>query len=95
MNNLTIYFSGEIRTFFYCLEKTLKIIKLKNPKLKLDAKYSFWNSLNRIDKINDPWHYTIKNYEVDIDQNKINNFFIKKGFDTVEGHGCNSKENPI
>jgi len=77
---IALFTSGKIRTLFYKFHKNLELIRDRYSNCEIDVFYSFWDSLDRNLKINDPWHFKAKNYNLDnLSEDIIDNYFSIHG----------------
>lgn len=73
---IALYISGKVRTLFYKFHKNIELLKDRYPNCEIDVFYSFWDSKDRTEKINDPWHFFAENYQVPvINEETINSYF--------------------
>jgi len=79
---IALYISGEVRTLFYKFHKNIELLRDRYIGCEIDVFYSFWDSRDRSDKINDGWHFRANNYEVpevtkEIIDRYFNLFYVK------------------
>tara|TARA_Y100001972_G_scaffold12051_1_gene12979 strand:- start:368 stop:1051 length:684 start_codon:yes stop_codon:yes gene_type:complete len=81
---IALFTSGKVRTLFYKFHKNLELIRDRYPNCEIDVFYSFWDSLDRIHNINDPWHFKAENYTLDnLSEDVIDNYFSIHGVKSV------------
>ena len=81
---IALFTSGKVRTLFYKFHKNLELIRDRYPNCEIDVFYSFWDSLDRIYNINDPWHFKAENYTLDnLSEDAIDNYFSIHGVKSV------------
>ena len=81
---IALFTSGKVRTLFYKFHKNLELIRDRYPNCEIDVFYSFWDSLDRIQNINDPWHFKAENYTLDnLSEDAIDNYFSIHGVKSV------------
>lgn len=73
---IALYISGKVRTLFYRFRRNIDLLRDRYPNCEIDVYYSFWDCSDRVEKINDPWHFPAENYSLPvIDEENINSFF--------------------
>ena len=73
---IALYISGKVRTLFYKFHKNIELIRDRYPNCDIDVFYSFWDSNDRSEKINDSWHFLAENYQIPvINEETINSYF--------------------
>ena len=73
---VALYISGKVRTLFYKFHKNIELLRDRYPNCEIDVFYSFWDSIDRSDKINDAWHFTAENYQMPvINEGTVNSYF--------------------
>ena len=73
---VALYISGKVRTLFYKFHKNIELIRDRYPNCDIDVFYSFWDSNDRSEKINDSWHFLAENYQIPmINEETINSYF--------------------
>ena len=83
---ICLFTSGYIRTLSAVFDKNINLIKSIHPNSKIDICYSFWDQNHLSDRINDPWHYRINNYNFgEISKDRINDYFHSLGIDEIFG----------
>jgi hypothetical protein len=82
---ICLFTSGYVRTLFHGFHKNLEVIRKSIPNCQLDICYSFWDRNDRSDRINDPWHYKVKENFEDISEYKIKKYFSDVGFSNIVG----------
>lgn len=83
---ICLFTSGYIRTLFYGFHKNIELIKTIHPDSEIDICYSFWDENHLSDRINDPWHYKVDNYDFgEIKKDKIDSYFKGIGLNKVSG----------
>ena len=50
---IALYISGKVRTLFYKFHKNIELFRDRYPNCEIDVFYSFWDSKDRTEKIND------------------------------------------
>ena len=66
--NINIVYSGYVRTLFHSFPITVSTIRNIHPNAKINVFGSFWKtSYGRSDRLNDPWHFVVENYQQNIE----------------------------
>lgn len=83
---ICLFTSGYVRTLSYGFHKNIELIKTVYPDSEIDICYSFWDQNHLSDRINDPWHYKIQNYDFgEIRKDKIDQYFSSIGANKILG----------
>jgi hypothetical protein len=73
---IALYISGKVRTLFYGFHKNIEMLRDRYPECEIDVFYSFWDARDRVERINDGWHFRPKNYEVpEVTKKTIDSYF--------------------
>lgn len=95
---IALFISGQVRTLFYCFEKNLEVISNAFENSEIDLFYSFWDTTERSNRINDSWHFRVEDYEKkEITKNNLENYFKRLNILDFEGdiESCDLMNNVI
>jgi len=59
---IALYISGKVRTLFYRFRRNIDLLRDRYPNCEIDVYYSFWDCSDRVENINDPWHFLAEQY---------------------------------
>ena len=81
---IALYISGKVRTLFYKFHENIELLRDRYPGCKIDVYYSFWDARDRVERINDGWHFRANDYEVpEVTTQTIDRYFISHSIKSV------------